>query len=151
MVAVGGDVAEGSGIEVCSGDHSTRSAEKNFTFIFGFSGWALMTPSCLKTRKCCFQTIWSHRSLALSTEAKGQWHTFGYVVTELLEEVHGAIVQHEVIKTTFKTIKCMFTCTRCDHGFYAAVNITRKGLWSSQVIKHANIISHEIISVLTFT
>ena len=36
MVAVGGDAAEGSGLEV---------EKKNFTFIIQLSGWALTTPS----------------------------------------------------------------------------------------------------------
>ena len=49
--------------------HRAREAQKRiFTFIFELSGWALVTPSCfLKTRKRCFQTVWSHWSLALST------------------------------------------------------------------------------------
>ena len=37
MIAVGGEAAEGSGIEA-------RSTEKFVTFIFQLSGWALMTP-----------------------------------------------------------------------------------------------------------
>jgi len=38
------DAAEGE-IEVCSADHSTQSAEKNFHFRFQLSGWALVALS----------------------------------------------------------------------------------------------------------
>ena len=36
MLEVGGQAAEGSGIEVRSGDRSAQSAEKFFAFIFFF-------------------------------------------------------------------------------------------------------------------
>ena len=40
-----GDAAEGSEIEVCSADHSARSAGKFFRLIFQLSGWALVALS----------------------------------------------------------------------------------------------------------
>ena len=42
-----------------------------------------------------------NQAIAFWCLLKGQWHTFGYVVTKLLEEVHGAIARHEIITTTF--------------------------------------------------
>ena len=54
-VAVGGNAAEGSGIEArsadyfaCSADYFAQSTEKIFAFIFELSGWALVAPSCFK-------------------------------------------------------------------------------------------------------
>ena len=52
----GGQAAEGSGIEACSGDQSARSAEKIFAFFFQLSGWALVAPSCfvlMHQDQCC--------------------------------------------------------------------------------------------------
>ena len=46
-----------------------EARKKIFTFIFELSGWVLRHLCALKTRKRCFQTIWSHRSLAVSTVA----------------------------------------------------------------------------------
>jgi len=45
-VAVGDDAADGSGIEMCSADHSMQSLEKKFHL--QLSGWALVTPSCFE-------------------------------------------------------------------------------------------------------
>ena len=67
-----------------------------------------------------------NRAIAFRCFLNGQWHKFGYVVSELLDEVHAAISMHEIINTTFKRIKYVFTWTKCDHGFYAAVNVTKK-------------------------
>ena len=56
MLEVGGQAAEGSGIEARSGDQSARSAENFFAFIFQLSGWALGAPSCfvlMHQDQCC--------------------------------------------------------------------------------------------------
>ena len=48
--------AASGGIEARSGDHSARSAEKFFAFIFQLSGWALVAPSCfalMHQDQCC--------------------------------------------------------------------------------------------------
>ena len=79
-----------------------------------------------------------NREIAFQCFLNDRWHKFGYVVSELLDEVHTAISLHEIISTTFKRIKYVFTWTKCDHGFYAAINITKKGCWSSQAVKHAS-------------
>ena len=42
LIDQSGDAAKGSEIEVCSVDHSARSAGKNFRLNFQLSGWALV-------------------------------------------------------------------------------------------------------------
>ena len=79
-----------------------------------------------------------NRAIAFRCLLNDKWHTFGYVVSEVLDEVHAAITLHEIINITFKKIKYVFTWTKCDHGFYAAINITKKGCWSSRAVKHAS-------------
>ena len=64
-----GDAAKGSDIEVVGNDYSARSAEKFFAFIFSYQDGLSWHFRTLKTRKRRFQTICSHRSLALSTVA----------------------------------------------------------------------------------
>ena len=57
----------------------------------------------------------------------------GYVVQEVLAEVHDAI---EIISVKFSWVKfrlCWSRC-RCGPGFYAGVNISKKGSWSRAVL-----------------
>ena len=68
-----------------------------------------------------------NRAIAFGCLLNDQRHTFGYVVSELLDEVHAAIVLNEIINISFKRIKYVFPWTKCDHGFYAAINTTMKG------------------------
>ena len=68
-VAVRGDAAKGSGIELCSTNHSARSMENFSPSVLSYQDALSWHLRALKTRKCRFQTIWSHRSLALSTVA----------------------------------------------------------------------------------
>lgn len=59
-----------------------------------------------------------NRAIAFRCFLNGRWHKFGYVVSQLLDEVHTAISMHEIINTTFKRIKYyVFTWMKCDHGF----------------------------------
>jgi len=69
-VAVGGDATEGSDIKARIANHSAQSAEQSFSpSFFSYQDGLSWHLRALKTRKHHFQTIWSHRSLALSTVA----------------------------------------------------------------------------------
>lgn len=60
----------------------------------------------------------------------GQWHRFGYVVKEALDDVHSALASGQITDIRFGWVKFRFDFKRSGAGFYAAVDITRKGPWS---------------------
>ena len=59
----------------------------------------------------------------------GKWHKIGYVVKEALDDVHVALSSNAI--SDVKKFRIDFY--RSGPAFYAAVDITRKGHWSSVV------------------
>ena len=67
-----------------------------------------------------------------------KWHKFGYATTEVLDELHHAIQSKSISNVTLKDIRFVCIWSRSAPGFYAAVNITKIGLWSNVVTRHAS-------------
>ena len=67
-----------------------------------------------------------------------KWHKLGYATTEVLDELHHAIQSKSICNVTFKDIRFVCIWSRSAPGFYAAVNITKIGLWSNVVRRHAS-------------
>ena len=61
------------------------------------------------------------------------WKTIGYVVKEIVEEVHSAIRTNSILFTELAWVK--YKLWKKAPGFYAAVNITRRGQWSLSVYR----------------
>ena len=63
--------------------------------------------------------------------------TIGYVVRELCDCIHDAIAKHSIVEVRLSSIKYKVIHTT-GPGYYAAVNITRKGEWSLIASKYSN-------------
>ena len=78
------------------------------------------------------------RALAFVCEINGKSRTVGYVVSELLEEVHAAISDDIIISVKFSWIRYITDWTKSGPGFFAGVEIKKKGPWSPNAIKSAS-------------
>ena len=62
-----------------------------------------------------------------------QWHRIGYIVKEALDDVHEALSTNSIVGVKFGWVKFRFDFQQSGPGFYAGVDITRIGAWSSTV------------------
>lgn len=67
------------------------------------------------------------------------WKIIGYVIRELCEYIHDAIAKHSIVEARLSWVKYKVIRTT-GPGYYAAVNIIRKGQWPSIVRKCSNTI-----------
>ena len=77
------------------------------------------------------QNVFDHNAIAFQCLHNRKWKTFGYVVSEVALEVLAAIDNEDIISVEFAWVK--YKLWRKSPGFYAAINITRKGEWSRSV------------------
>lgn len=71
------------------------------------------------------------RAIAFHCKVDGSWKCIGYVLREVLEDVHTAINDKVIIRVQFEWVKFMVHWKQ--PGWYAAVSITRFGEWSRTV------------------
>ena len=60
------------------------------------------------------------------------WERIGYVVQEVLDEVHDAITNKKILDVSFDYIK--YVVHFKSPGWYAGIKITRNGEWSQKVL-----------------
>ena len=77
------------------------------------------------------------RAISFQCEINGKGNFVGYVVKELCDNVHDALSTNSIVSTEFAWIKYKIIRTT-GPGYYAAVDVTRKGAWSSTVKQSAN-------------
>ena len=77
------------------------------------------------------------RAISFQCQLEQQWYTIGYVVRELCEYVHEAISSNSIVSTTFAWAKLKVVHTT-GPGYYAAIDITRRGVWPPIVHRSAN-------------
>ena len=76
------------------------------------------------------------RALAIQCQPDGdEWKRIGYIVKEALEETHKAIQEKKIVNVRFGWIKFITDWRLSGPGFFAGINITRIGDWSSNIIK----------------
>ena len=78
------------------------------------------------------------RAVAFKCELDGKWYTIGYVVSELLEEVHAAIDSGSIVSAEFAWVRYITGWTRSGPGFFAGVAIEKKGQWSDNARRAAS-------------
>ena len=61
------------------------------------------------------------------------WVTVGYIVREALQDVHQAIANQDIISVKFGWIKFKMNWHRSGFGWYAGIDITKRGEWSLAV------------------
>ena len=77
-------------------------------------------------------------AIAFQCKIDGKWKRVGYVVSEILSEVHTAIENSEILRVEFAWVKYISDWTRSGPGFFAGVKVTKKGQWSSRVVQAAS-------------
>jgi hypothetical protein len=68
----------------------------------------------------------------------GIWCRIGYIVREVLDEVHEAITNGHILWVRFAWVKFLLHWTRSGPGFYAGINIVRLGEWSDKCVRSAS-------------
>ena len=70
------------------------------------------------------------RAIAFMCEVDRKWQTIGYVVSELLDEVHAAIDAGDILSIQFAWIRYITDWSSSGPGFFAGIAIEKKGEWS---------------------
>ena len=65
--------------------------------------------------------IMDSRAVVFERELNGKWNKVGYVVSDILEEVHAAINANKILDTRFKWMKYITTWTRSGPGYFAGM------------------------------
>ena len=64
-----------------------------------------------------------------------KWQVIGYFVQESLDDIHKAHNAGDVLSVEMAWAKYLVCWSQSGPGFYAAVNITRKGEWHQEVVQ----------------
>ena len=71
------------------------------------------------------------KAIAFECKIDGSWKVIGYIVREVLNEVHQALVAKKIVEVYIDWVK--FKVWR-SMGWYAGINITRVGQWSKTIV-----------------
>ena len=77
------------------------------------------------------------KAISFQCHVNQSWKTFGYIARELCDCIHDAIAQNCIVEVKFFWVKYKVLHTT-GPGYYAAVNITRRGEWPPIARKCAN-------------
>ena len=77
--------------------------------------------------------VFDTRAICFEAHHNETWKRIGYVVREILEEVHSAINSGRIRNVEFEWVK--YKLWKKAPGYYAAVSVTRTGPWSQSVHK----------------
>ena len=73
------------------------------------------------------------RAIVFECELDTKWEKIGYVVSEILDEVHIAMTRNLIMSVDFKCIKYVTHWTRSGPGYFAGINVTKNGPWDHRV------------------
>ena len=73
-------------------------------------------------------------AIAFRCEVDISWHTIGYVVKEVLDELHEALSAKKITVASFDWVK--FIIYWRTPGWYAGIKVSRIGEWSQQLYFH---------------
>ena len=77
------------------------------------------------------------RAICIQCEIDGKWKIVGYVVKEICDSIHQALDSNSVTSTKFAWIKYKIV-RKTGPGYYAGVEVTRKGEWPPAVMRSAS-------------
>ena len=84
------------------------------------------------------ENLHDSKAVAFQCLVDGEWNRIGYIVREALDEVHIALNDGTIVNVAFSWVKYLVVWQRSGPGFYAGVDITIKGKWSTVVHKCAS-------------
>lgn len=73
-------------------------------------------------------------AIAFMTYIEEKWQRIGYVVREVLKDVHNAMASGNIVEVKYAWIKYLLSFPKSGPGYYAAINITCRGEWSRVVV-----------------
>ena len=68
------------------------------------------------------------------------WKPIGYVVREALQDVHLALQRGDIISVQFAWVRYITHWSSSGPGWYCGIIVTKKGLWSKEVVQHRSTI-----------
>ena len=75
--------------------------------------------------------IYDSKAVAFECNLHGEWKKVGYVVHEVLPEVHAALQEKKITGVKFAWIKWITAWSRSGQGYYAGIDISKKGYWGA--------------------
>ena len=77
-------------------------------------------------------------AIAFECQIGSDWKRIGYVVRDILMEVHEAITKQNIISVKIAWIKYLLCWKNSGPGFYAGINVSICGSWSPKCIRVAS-------------
>ncbi len=74
------------------------------------------------------------KAIVFECYLEGKWFCIGYIVQELLDEVHDVIKKGLIARVEFDWIKYKTNWTYSGPGYFAGISITKLGFWSDKVV-----------------
>ena len=71
-----------------------------------------------------------------STDSENKWERIGYMVCEVLQDVHEAIRSNSILSVQFDWIRFITHWSRSKPGWYCGIRISKVGPWSKTCLKH---------------
>ena len=78
--------------------------------------------------------LYDSEAVAFECNLDGEWKKIGYVVREALPDVHAALSGKKITAVQFAWIKWITAWSRSGQGYYAGINISKKGYWGATVV-----------------
>ena len=78
--------------------------------------------------------MYDSEAVAFECNLDGEWKKVGYVVREVLPEVHAALQEKKIMGIKFSWIKWITAWPRSSQGYYAGIDISKKGYWGARVV-----------------
>ena len=78
------------------------------------------------------------RAIAFKCFLENDWLKIGYVVAEALDDVHHALGSNAVLDVQFAWARYIVSWTRSGPGYFAGINISKRGRWSRIVCQAAS-------------
>lgn len=78
------------------------------------------------------------RAIAFDCKQGEKWEPIGYVIKEVLDDVHYAIANKLIICVKFDWIRYITHWSRSGPGWYCGIAVTKRGLWDSKVVKYSS-------------
>ena len=73
------------------------------------------------------------KAIMFECQLDGKWVKVGYVVKDILDEVHAVLTQ--ITSVNFRWVDYITDWTRSGPGFFAGIAITKPGPWDRKVLR----------------